>query len=308
MNNKMLAIKKDGRYYFQPSPYLPLRVEYGDILKVNGVPVNQCPGNSRWYFADAAQLGGAPQVVSIQKPQTTEPSHYELKPEFSSLSHLSPTVELDFFVYDDDDERKNDEIFGLYQMVRRVVPSHDLRLEDVTVDIVDEDCEPITLAFEVISKFPYALDFHPVSYYKYPCAVSSKESFRYVTRALKERIAQQGNSVEVSYTPDYSFYVKQSLPVEHQENVVSKTGRSGGRGKVTVSPLRSIQRSLIELKMGDLPQLEAENYFALKAKLDAYVEERMKALDGGVKVCRYCKGYGVLTANDSAITSDVART
>jgi len=288
---KITTIKKDDTYYVQQRG---VAVEGRWII--NGKIAEHTLFDKAWLKIDEA-----PTSLEVVRKSRQVFKHFKLSDEFEATARIPAIADLEFFGLRQHlgEPTKNARIFDMYERVYDEIPEQQETIEAEFV-IVDEDAELIVTAFPIVPQFPVSLEFHPVSFYKYPCSVTSKELLKYIKAALKDHITTSGYThLTISADFDDWFRVVRSVKVIHEEGetVLQPKGR---KTVEVIKPLREIASTVLSISAipRDVAEfiapLSADNYFALKTKADELVAQFTTRLDAKDTVCPTCHGYGVI--------------
>jgi len=294
---KLIAIKKDGKYYCRSADKYPGEIPSAEKLRFD-VP-RMISFNPKWIV-----FGSMPQSAEERILGTTKIIEYQLKDEYvanDKMLSVLPAGSFDCIEYDDDFrciEYKNQDIQGLYNPIENQTPDTWKPLE-LEIDVIDEDCEPlINQKYKYDVQFPYYIENHEVVRHKYPCSISGDKLFQLIRTAVKSILPEH---CYISSDYDFHFVVKTRMPVVHDETYRADVSSfSARKTKLVDKPLRNLDATIIELETRKqnkpnkytLLDVTAENYAELEKKVDEIIIEYIDKTKWKPTVCPHCKGLG----------------
>jgi len=294
---KLIAIKKDGKYYCRNNDKYPSDIPAEDKLRFD-VP-RMISFSQKWVVFGRLPTSAEKCIFGASK--ITE---YHLKDEYVANDKMLAVLPVDSFDCVDRDcegfciEYKNQDIKGLYNPIK-IKTSDIWEPIELEIDLIDEDCEPlINQKYDYKVKFPYYIENHEVVRHKYPCSISGDQVFKLIRTAVKKELPDH---CYITSDYDFSFVVKVLAPVIHEETRrVDISLFNTRKPKIVDKPLRNVDTTIIEIETKRnnrhsnlrLSDINADNYAELEQKTDIIIQEYVDKTKWKPTVCPHCKGYG----------------
>lgn len=294
---KLIAIKKDGKYYCRNNDQYPSDIPAADKIRFD-VP-RMISFSQKWVVFGRLPTSAEKCIFGRDKIK-----EYHLKDEYEQNEKILMVLPADCFDCIGRDceglclEYKNQDIKGLYNPIIIKTPDTWEPIE-LEIDLIDEDCEPlVNPKYKYKVKFPYYIENHKVVQHKYPCSISGDQIFQLIRNAVKKELPDH---CYISSDYNFSFVVKVRAPVTHEETSrVDISSFNARKTKFVDRPLRNIDATIIEIETSKnnrrnnlvLSDINADNYAELEQKTDMIIQEYVDKTKWKPSVCPYCKGYG----------------
>lgn len=300
------VMKKAGKSYAKIGNSCSISLPEGikSTHLVNGKVPCWGNGDRSWCVFD-----GEITSIEVYRPGKTVPIHY--KRIADAPQNLPEIIQLDRVVRDEDWDYVSLDGFDLgnYQMVYR---QEEGSWESLEFDVIDRDCEPVTLPAWCVVDWPANIEHYPEQQHKYPCSITARSLFGLIVEKVAEIVRQSQNLDWNDYRNIGTFTIKHRVEIpdalrRREKREVYKTARSRKPTTEYVTP----QYKWIDLVTVNgfykdssreevkVPSLRGENFAELQKKVDEYVDSIVSLCDPEQwHVCEACQGRGIVRLND----------
>ena len=298
MTNKIIVMEKDGVSYIKLGSYGSFNGSY----VVNGEVAQPAPGDSSY-----AIVSGKVTSIEQKRTQSRRVIGYELYDRYKEITQLVHELPADSFYRDDDGDLVGENA----ELYRPVYDSPLPYLEPVEYEVIDKDCEPVTIPSYVVIDFPNNIGKYREVQHKYPCFISAKDVFNILYDKVAEHVAESdGKFVMDGYRNIQSLRVDERVAIPYYETRTRQyypTARSR-KPKVLTEQVKWKQVRVFEVcgpayssykesnKRTEI--IRGLNYAELQSNLEAYIQSYISQLTGGKReVCQHCRGEGIVEAH-----------
>ncbi|ETT40915.1 hypothetical protein C162_26695 [Paenibacillus sp. FSL R7-269] len=295
MADKIIVMEKDGVSYAKLSSYSG----FGSSYVINGEAAVPAPGDKNYAIVDGT-------VTSIEVKRTA-PGYrvgYALYDRYKEITQLPHELPADAFTRDDDGDLCGENA----EFYRAVHSEPTTYLEAVEFEIIDRNCEPVTIPSYVTIEFPNNIARYRETQHKYPCFISGKNVFDLLWERIKERVDNSdGKYVMDSYKNIQTLTVSERIAIPYHETTTRSyypTARSR-KPRIETVPVRWKSVAVIEVYGPEYSRkptgrdatsaVRGKDYAELQTNLEAYISSFLSRMeDGKREVCRHCRGEGIV--------------
>jgi len=292
--SKIIVMQKAGRSYVKLSSYKGFAGGY----VINGEDAIQAPGDKSYAIVDG-------EVTTLERKLTKSRSiiGYALYDRYKDITQLPHETPVDAFSRDEDGDLcgPNAEFY------HAVYDEPQQYLEPVEFEVIDRDCEPVTIPPYVTIEFPNNIAKFPETQHKYPCRIGSETVFNLLWDRVKAAVSESdGKYVMDDYKSIQTLTVSERIAIPYHE---SKTVEYYPTPRARKTKTRTVPINWRTVKVFEIcgpkysqsgkkactSAVRGENYADLQTKLEAYIQSFLVQLTEGKRlVCEHCRGEGVV--------------
>jgi hypothetical protein len=295
MADKIIVMEKDGVSYAKLSSYSG----FGSSYVINGEAAVPAPGDKNYAIVDGT-------VTSIEVKRTA-PGHrvgYALYDRYKEITQLPHELPADAFTRDGDGDLCGENA----EFYHAVYSEPAAYLEAVEFEIIDKNCEPVTIPSYVTINFPNNIARHRETQHKYSCFIPGKAVFELLWDRVKERVSTSEGKYEMDdYRSIQALRVSERIAIQYHETTTRQyypTARSR-KPRTETLQVRWKTLKIIEIygpgySQGTqnrevTPVIRGKDYAELQTNLEAYINSFLSRMeDGKREVCRHCRGEGIV--------------
>jgi hypothetical protein len=287
----------------QGKSYIKEKYNFKNYL-VNGVEVERCKGNSQYGYYD-----GVVSTIQQKASRGGNIRRWVLKPEWQDLPEEKFPREYaaNHFqsYYDDEDDIEERTRSTFYKAEYSQKEEY---LTDVSYEIIEVDCEPISLPSYVKVFFPHNLTEFPEFAHKFPCSIPYTSVFALVWAAIRDHVHSYPNVFSMddflsiqTLTVKRKIQIPKSLQIEVREEYYPNWNAKKKKTKYVTHIQKEVTvfnligkydrgRDSIQIK-----EVTGKNWAECQANLQSVIDYYLSFLDPNENcVCETCKGSGII--------------
>jgi len=292
---KIIVMEKDGVSYAKLSSYSG----FGSSYVINGEDAVPAPGDKNYAIVDGT-------VTSIEVKRTA-PGHrvgYALYDRYKEITQLPHELPADAFTRDEDGDLCGENA----EFYRPVYNEPETYLEALEFEIIDKNCEPVTIPSYVTIQFPNNIARHRETQHKYPCYIPGKFVFDLLWERIKERVdTSEGKYVMDSYKNIQTLTVSERIAIPYYDTTTRSVYPTPRSRKPRIETVQKRWKTVKVIEVNgpeysrtpsgvEVTQvIRGKDYAELQANLETYINSFLSRMeDGKREVCRHCRGEGIV--------------